>query len=285
MTVRKSVVLVGIALVLVGASTARADPQGYVWMDYITYNGAVGEITQNSGAMSGLVGSGLGFGRFEFDVMGFGTPTAGGPTTSLEILVADSINYGEAGELRLYGYCIDSGQYVDGGNNKYELRPLEDIFTLKGVPLATAQVRSNDLRKLYGGYLASVDTTKERAAFGAATWEIVYEDSGSYSLVQNGVVTDFSMKDPGGADDWFDVANGYLASLASQPVDNEIYALYDPLNQDFAIVIPGSSVPPVPEPFTMATAFLAIGSFGMYIRKHTRKGLPGPALSLTAELH
>ena len=31
------------------------------------------------------------------------------------------------------------------------------------------------------------------------------------------------------------------------------------------------SVPPVPEPLTMLSAFLAIGSFGMYVRKHTRK--------------
>lgn len=30
----------------------------------------------------------------------------------------------------------------------------------------------------------------------------------------------------------------------------------------------------VPEPFTMMTAFMAIGSFGVYIRKHTRRA-PG----------
>ncbi len=39
----------------------------------------------------------------------------------------------------------------------------------------------------------------------------------------------------------------------------------------------GVSGPPIPEPFTMATALLAIAGFGLYVRRHTRKpGAAGP---------
>ena len=38
-------------------------------------------------------------------------------------------------------------------------------------------------------------------------------------------------------------------------------------------------VDPIPEPFTMATAFLAIGSLGLYVRKHTRRGMSGNVAS------
>lgn len=283
MTVRNSVLLVGIALVLVGASTARADPQGYVWMDYLSYTGDSSVmITANADIpdtydMWGLQGSGLGFGKFKFDVTGFGNGGSPAyPALELEGYIADAVGFvsgslGDAQQHLLYGYCIDSGQYVDPLNNNYEIRPLEDIFTLKGVDGTTAQNRANDLRRLYGGYLTSVDTTLEMAAFAAATWEVVYEDSGNYGLGTG----DFRLADDG----FTATATSYLNGLASKPLDNRVYALYDPANQDFAVVIPGSALPPVPEPFTMATAFLAIGSFGMYIRKHTRKGLPGPALS------
>ncbi len=38
-----------------------------------------------------------------------------------------------------------------------------------------------------------------------------------------------------------------------------------------ASIVMTEAAVPIPEPFTMVTAFLAIGSFGMYVRKHSRK--------------
>ncbi len=242
---------------LVGANVAKADVEGYVWMDYLSYSGDSSvTITKNDGgAMQGLQQGGLGFGEFYFDVTGFGDPTAGDPDPGLENLISDAIHWGDdPGELNLSGYCMDSGQFLDTGVNQYEIRPLEDMFA--------GTDRSDDLRKLYAAHLGDVVDSTTRAAFDAAVWEIVYEDGGTYDLTTG----DFQMAN----DTWTATAQGYLGSLGST-LNDEVYALYDSANQDFSVVIPGTGVV-IPEPFTMATAFLAISSFGMYIRKHTRKG-------------
>ena len=245
---------------LVGANVAKAGIEGYVWMHYLSHDGDNSvTITKNDGgAKQGLERSGLGFGEFYFDVTGFAGSSTGSPSTDLEIDLSTAINWAHPdapGEMNLSGYCIDSGQFLDGGVNQYEIRPLVDMFA--------GTDRSDDLRKLYGAHLASVDSTLKRAAFAAAAWEIVYEDTvGAYSLTTG----DFQMAN----ETWTATAQGYLGTLGST-LNDEVYALYDSQHQDFSIVIPGT-ITVIPEPFTMATAFLAISSFGMYIRKHTRKG-------------
>ena len=282
--------------VLVGANTANAAVQGYVWLDYTGYDGDSSVTTWNdtTTAMYGRSRSGLGFGEFTFNVKGFQNGAIPNPNPLYPLEVAlYTAQVAPDPDVPLKGYCIDSGQYLDGNTNKHEIRNLEDMFlnTLAGgvdpqialdgfvsgpgyggaafPDTSPVSARVNKLKNLFGQYLAQVDTPTERAAFAAATWEIIYEDSGSYNLATGDFKVTGLTTGPTGADTQ---AAFYLNNLDGASFNNDVYALYDPTAQDFAVVIKASETAvPVPEPFTALTAFLAIGSFGMYVRKHTRK--------------
>ncbi|HUT60153.1 MAG TPA: hypothetical protein VNA25_20090, partial [Phycisphaerae bacterium] len=79
----------------------------------------------------------------------------------------------------------------------------------------------------------------------------------------------------GSATTYEDLANTWLASLGtSSERNNDLLALTNETYQDFALYVPGLTTPPVPEPFTMLTACLAIGGLGMYVRRRSgRSGL------------
>ena len=241
---------------LVGANVTKADTFGYVWLDYLPGSSSLTNVTinTNTGAMSGNTGT-VGLGEFAFDVTGF-TAGGGDAVTLLEQGIETQVFYDTGDEVPLYGYCIDTGQWLDEGDNRYEIKTLKDIFMMSG-----ASDRSDDVRKLYYDVDPSTFTTAAaKLQFGVALWEIMYEDSGTYSVTGG----DFALADTG-----WTIAQGYLTNLGDT-INRDVFALYDPVNQDFSVVVEGGGGV-IPEPFTMATAFLAIGSFGMYIRKHTRK--------------
>jgi len=184
----------------------------------------------------------------------------------------------------LSGYCIDTYQTIG--------IPHPDMWTvvnltawrasaptsLPGVPtlgtdLTKVLAKVADLQGLFARHgLTANPTPDEAAAMGAAVWEIVNE-TGSYGL------SDGSFKVYQASGNWAGMATEWLGAL-TMPIGAptpKLYALVDPQTQDFVIAIEGSGGTPVPEPFTMLTASLAIGGLGMYVRRRSGRssGLAG----------
>ena len=254
--------------VLIGANAATAATEGYVWMDFDRLvpwlSGTITVNTDLPGESDvwGKIGT-FGIGSALFDVKDYGAQYQaypnGGPSATYEIALSKVVG-GYPATQQLSGFCIETDTLLYTGLDRWDIAPVEDA-----VP-----TRADDLKRLYTKTPSTLD---EKAAFAACVWEIVHEDSGSYNLNTG----DFQMQtaNPGNGNpySWADEAAWYLSHLGSTR-NNDVFAVMDPNNQDFAIVIPGINATPVPEPFTMVTAFLAIGSFGMYMRKHTRRGAP-----------
>ena len=140
----------------------------------------------------------------------------------------------------------------------------------------------NLLKSLFANYANLVPGQPVyAAAMGAAVWEIVnegapatygYDLSDGDFMVTGG--SGSSTKDPSGDNAWT-IANSWLSYVTDHPLENDkaMYALVDPDTQDFVIPIPGLETNPVPEPFTVLTASLAIGGLGMYVRRRSGRSV------------
>ena len=176
----------------------------------------------------------------------------------------------------LHGYCIDTYQAIHGGHaDVWEVVNLN--VNPSGAPTlgtgTTAAAKVRDLQSLFAWHgLTANPTADEAAAMGAAVWEIVNETSGIYNL-SGGT---FKVYQASGT--WALMASDWLTTL-SMPAETPtpiLYALVDPDTQDFVIAMAGVKADPVPEPFTMLTASLAIGGLGVYVRRRSgRSGLAG----------
>jgi len=177
----------------------------------------------------------------------------------------------------LHGYCIDTYKFIHNGQaDVWEVVNL-NVDPLGAPTLGTDFVKARqkvaDLQGLFARHgLTANPTADEAAAMGAAVWEIVNETSGIYNL-SGGT---FKVYQASGT--WASKASDWLTTL-SMPADTPtpiLYALVDPTTQDFVIAMAGVKADPVPEPFTMLTASLAIGGLGVYVRRRSgRSGLAG----------
>ena len=177
----------------------------------------------------------------------------------------------------LHGYCIDTYQAIHGGHaDVWEVVNLN--VNPSGAPTlgtgTTAAAKVRDLQGLFARHgMLTNPTADEAAAMGAAVWEIVNEKTATYSLSSGS----FKVYEASGT--WASMASDWLTTL-SMPAETPtpiLYALVNPVTQDFVIAMEGPKTPPVvPEPFTMLTASLAIGGLGMYVRRRSgRSGLAG----------
>lgn len=167
-------------------------------------------------------------------------------------------------------YCIDVNHLIWTGHTDYfELRALENV------PIASVQAHASDLRKLF--YLESqnpVGSNPDRAAaMAASVWEIATETGSTYDLTSGyfGVIPTGDGK-VGGVYTWLATAQSWLSQLNADRTlnhlaQNHVTAYYNANTQSFAFSDGGLDQPPVPEPITMATVFLAVSGIGMYLRK------------------
>jgi hypothetical protein len=165
-------------------------------------------------------------------------------------------------------FCMDLRQDApQGAYRRYDIVTPEYARVGSGnTPIGPD--RADDLRRLFGKYFTTNFSDVEAAAFQACVWEIVYERSGVYD-VYSGNLHIWETWGSG----WGSLANNWLGYLGDHP-NMKLRALVNTTYQDYALTIPGvGGAEPVPEPATMLSAFLAISSLGLYVRKRTR--LPG----------
>jgi hypothetical protein len=256
---------VGVCLVLAGSATAGSS-------DYVTL-----KFTGEGLAMPGLVSYDhrtllVQVGQSDFDVI-----TRPGSYAGLGQTIVDAT----APSHETTGWCIDVYQSIYMNETaKFK------VMDLGLAPTLQDPSRADDLERLFSKYADLVDTNCEAAAFQAAIWEIVNEPATPiYEWVGTGrhkhkVLTGYA--DPvydvdGGSfkviptcgQHWDQLANQWLNNLGDGSVD--AFALVNCNVQDFAWILPGQGGrPPVPEPLTMVSGFLAVSGLGFYVRKRTK---------------
>jgi hypothetical protein len=159
-------------------------------------------------------------------------------------------------------FCMDVRQdSPQGAYRQYHIVAPEDA-PIGGGNTPIGPTAANDLRRLFGKYFKTDFSDVEAAAFQASVWEIVYERSGQYDVYSGGLHI-WETRGSG----WGMLANDWLGHLGDDP-NMKLRALVNEAYQDFALAIPGvGGAEPVPEPATMLSAFLAISSLGLYVRK------------------
>jgi hypothetical protein len=246
----------GLAALLLG-SAALANSTGTISLHYLTddlYRDVSVGGSNPPQFYNGIVG------RSDFTVLG--------PATGEGQNIWDYAHTWNEGHV--YTYCVDLFTYISPGNDYlFNVAHLEDAPTTS--PMSPA--KADDLRRLFAGHVpvggdANDDTA---AAFAAAVWEIVYEEGAGYD-VRSGTITVTERPHSTPEPSWVGMANDYLGNLSEHTAIGSVRALTSESTQDFALIIyaAGDMPPPIPEPLTMASAFLAIGGLGLYIRKRTR---------------
>ena len=194
----------------------------------------------------------------------------------------DSATGGASNPLNSYvgeditAYCVDIYAWIN-----YNTPATWDVEPLSSAPTAPASstmgdVKAGILAELADLYMGQVTTRTEAAAFQASVWEIVNENLPSNPV--NGQSLGYSLgTGVFQMDDWNDggdaalQANAWLGSLTWPGADPEgSFSLLNLSTQDFGFLVPGTNSPPVPEPVTMFSAFLAIGGLGAYVRRRTK---------------
>ena len=169
----------------------------------------------------------------------------------------------------LTSFCVD---VIDGSTTDWkiytELSPLSSVFSA---------TKAKDIGQLFT--LAVLSPTGAwsstfAGAIQACVWEIIRESpptstTTDYDLaIGNWTVTGLTSGNAGQASSWLTSLNNDNSSGDNLAEMADLTVLSNGTYQDFAIVkLPG--VDPVPEPLTMASAFLAIAGLGGYIRRRT----------------
>ena len=170
-------------------------------------------------------------------------------------------------------FCIDIHQNAPQGATfrDYEIVSLDDLYT------GDDAYKANALRSLFKGHWSGVTSdSTAAAAFQAAVWEIINENTGSWKVDYSdgdAVRGSFYVKETSGSN-WGGDATALLAGLGNySPANANVFALVNGTWQDYAlIVIPENPDPTeengaVPEPITLAGLFLGLAGVGGYIRR------------------
>jgi len=263
-----------VVLIMASAGVASAGSQGTVELKYNNADPAV-NATFTHGTQ---VNQGTRVGVYNLQIRSAGDPEGDG---FIDLIADTAVSGAKAqadGSYIIGGFCIDLPQYASYSYLPYGIYALEEAPL--GEPMGS---RANKLRELFGRNLAEFKTltaigqdnrNSYAAAMQAAVWEIVFEETNTTLDVKVGHVsvalTTF----------YQDKANFWLGTITGTegaPMNNDLLAFGNANKQDFAIFVPGAGTEnPVPEPFTMLTASLAIGGLGMYVRRRSgRSGLAG----------
>jgi len=120
-----------------------------------------------------------------------------------------------------------------------------------------------DLRRLFSQRTGETGTNDGAAAFQAAVWEIIYEDSGTYDVTGGRLW----LEDASGDNSWLSTANTWLAGLGTDKPEVGLRVLANEDYQDYALVVTDLPADPVPEPVTLAGLALGVGSLVGYLRR------------------
>jgi len=178
------------------------------------------------------------------------------------------------------GFCIDLGQYWTTAYREYNVSALSTAPLNQYLPTGMGTAKAKQIYELLGRYLPTLQdklakgTDAEKngyaAVMQACVWEIVSESATTLSLTSDYVKV---LELP---TDYQDLAATWLSTIdgdANYRYKGTIVALVNADNQDFALYVGGLTGGTVPEPLTMASAFLAIGGLGAYIRRRTGRAV------------
>ena len=124
-----------------------------------------------------------------------------------------------------------------------------------------------DLRRLFNQHLGDTASDSGAAAFQAATWEIIYEDTDTYTYDVTDQNSRFWMERMAWDPDWLTTANDWLAGLGTDKPDVGLRVLANDDYQDYALVVTDLPADPIPEPVTLAGLMLGVGSLVGYLRR------------------
>jgi len=162
-------------------------------------------------------------------------------------------------------FCADIEQSALGAFTTY------DVYHPEYAPIGAGNSpigieKAWDLRRLFSQHWGDVASDSGAAAFQAAVWEIIYEDTDTYAydVTDGRLWMERMFWDP----DWLTTANTWLTGLG----DNKDYTvglrvLANEDYQDYALVVLGLPADPVPEPVTLAGLMLGVGSLVGYLRR------------------
>jgi len=145
-------------------------------------------------------------------------------------------------------FCADLEQWALSDFTTY------DVYHPEHAPIGAGNSpmgieKAWDLRRLFSQHWGDAASDNGAAAFQAAVWEIVYEDTDTY---------DYDVTD---GDLWIEKMLG-----TGQP-DVGLRVLANENYQDYALVVLGLPADPVPEPVTLAGLMLGVGSLVGYLRR------------------
>jgi hypothetical protein len=175
-------------------------------------------------------------------------------------------------------YCVDVYAWISyNTTTTWDVNPLQSAPQGGNAPDTMGLAKAKVLAELADKYLDAthINSAATAAAFQASVWEIVNEalptTSGNEYSLEGGL---FSMTG------WSDgtvagIADGWLHSLilpGNDPAgrDFSFVSAGQSGTQDFGYLVQNQSAPPVPEPVTMFSAFMAISGLGVYIRRRMK---------------
>lgn len=183
-------------------------------------------------------------------------------------------NSAHADSQPVLAYCVDAQQYANWDWTQYHVANLENVPVNQYTSAGMGVTKAKDVRQLFYMTQANSPTSPTHdAAIQVALWEIINETAGSPYDVDNGAWTTVG-SDPvlATARSWLSLINADNATGGGDDLKQYygVMAVASSTAQDFAIVLPANIPPPVPEPLTMGSVFLAVSGLGVYFRKRLR---------------
>lgn len=185
--------------------------------------------------------------------------------------VYDAADYDQYGRLIVGTFCADVRQYAPTGTTWR----LYHVYMPEDGPLCgpatdpnpdAMGARADDLRRLFsnnfGVWEDGINDDNEAAAFALATWEIIFETTGTYK-VSSGEGRFYTTSTAG----FVGLANQWLNELPNGSTDVNLRILVNEDKQDYAVVVSGDGDEPIPEPLTMLSVCLGLGALGRYARR------------------
>ena len=166
-------------------------------------------------------------------------------------------------------FCADVEQSALGAFTTY------DVYHPEHAPIGAGNSpmgieKAWDLRRLFDQHWGAVASDNGAAAFQAAVWEIIYEDTDTYGYNLTDSASRLWMQidmDTWDGTDWRLTANTWLAGLGTGKPDVGLRVLANEDYQDYALVVTDLPADPIPEPVTLAGMLLGVGCLGGYLRR------------------
>ncbi|WP_018953494.1 PEP-CTERM sorting domain-containing protein [Thioalkalivibrio sulfidiphilus] len=223
-----------VVLLLIGVFAFSSASANTVDLRYTGFvGGSASGTLYDSASPSSLIGNrsslGVNAGLFGFDVLGS----------------SGDMDWGN----RVEAFCVQTGIALNTGTTHYSVMDAGDYF---------GATQLGAIQSLYGNYHESLGTTAGNVAFQLALWEIINENSSSYSLgTGNFTATGF-----GGAastaDNWLNNMGDFAGQFA-------MYVLTAGNSQDLLVIKPRPVG--VPEPGTLLLLSIGLLALAFGVRR------------------